>query len=346
MTRNAIVLMTALLPTIGHRHLIEFASNLVDGTVHVVLSSRDKEPIAGDSRVTALNAAFPFTKYKVIIHHHKENDAPQNPHQHFNFWKIWKDIVNKHVPGIRPTDVVVASEKYGIDLAKALGCEFIPCDIYREIYPVQGTSVRKYPLLQWEHILPEFKPYLMKTITIFGAESCGKTTMARRLANDMNGIYVPEWARGYLETIGPDITEEKMANIVDAQYASQKAVWARNEKPFIFQDTDLLSTIGYYRIYNGDIPSYIKEHVMTLFRPADLYVLMNDGIPFEPDILRYGGHKRESDMGFWSNLLNEFNCRFIQAPTGNHEKQTDSIKYEIESWYEKQLESIMLFERD
>jgi hypothetical protein len=37
---------------------------------------------------------------------------------------------------------------------------------------------------------------------------------------------------------------------------------------------------------------------------------MGANIPFEPDQLRYGGDKRETDDAFWIDLLNEFECNY------------------------------------
>jgi hypothetical protein len=37
---------------------------------------------------------------------------------------------------------------------------------------------------------------------------------------------------------------------------------------------------------------------------------MNDRIPFEKDILRYGGNKRESKTQFWIDLLDEFGLNY------------------------------------
>ena len=40
------------------------------------------------------------------------------------------------------------------------------------------------------------KPF---TVTIIGAESTGKTSLSRQLADTMDGDWVPEFARPYLE---------------------------------------------------------------------------------------------------------------------------------------------------
>src|SRR5574343_139183 len=99
-------------------------------------------------------------------------------------------------------------------MANVLGCKFMPCNRYRETVPIKGTTVRQNLMNNFEFILPEFQKYIRKTVTIFGAESCGKTTMTKYLSEKMNGWFVPEWAREYLETVGSEVTDERMRDII------------------------------------------------------------------------------------------------------------------------------------
>ena len=328
---NAIVLMTALVPTIGHKYLIDFAKNLlhhVDDKVHVILGTMDREPVNGGARFAALYRTY-MNDSSVKIHS-LHRDVPQEPSEHPDFWNVWKNIVNEFVD-VQPEDYFVASELYGIDMANILGCKFMPCNRYRETIPVKGTEVRHYLMDSFHLILPEFQKYVRKTVTVFGAESCGKTTMTRWLAKEMNGHFIPEWAREYLETVGAEITDEKMRAIVRGQYALQQT--AQNDlfnKPFIFQDTDLLSTVGYYRLWGGgtdddnDLVEYYAKQTKS-----DLYIVMNDQIPFEADPLRYGGDKRESQTQFWIDLLEEFDCDYMVVSNTDLKKQRREVALSV-----------------
>jgi HTH-type transcriptional repressor of NAD biosynthesis genes len=308
---NAIVLMTALVPTVGHKYLIDFAHNLVGpvNKVHVILGTMDREPIAGKLRYEAISNTY--KNNPDVIVHQLHGDVPQEPIEHPDFWAIWRDLVLNFVD-VQPDDYFVASELYGMDMANVLGCQFMPCNRYRETIPVKGTDVRQNLKGNFDQILPSFQKHIRKTITIFGAESCGKTTMTRWLAKELNGHFIPEWAREYLETVGAEVTDERMRAIIHGQYALQKT--AKNDlfnKPFIFQDTDLFSTVGYYRLWGGgtdqdnDLVEYYAKQTKS-----DLYIVMNDQIPFEEDPLRYGGNVRESKTQFWIDLLEEYGCTY------------------------------------
>lgn len=343
---DAIVLMTALVPTIGHKYLIDFAKNLIKpgGVVHVIVGTMDREPVDGESRFIAIRQAYGVNGHIKV--HHLHRDVPQDPSEHPDFWNLWRDTVREFVD-VKADDFFVASELYGMDMAKVLGCKFMPCNRYRETIDISGTKVRDQLMDNFEFILPEFQHHIRKTVTIFGAESCGKTTMAKALSEELNGWFVPEWAREYLETVGAEITDEKMRSIIHGQYALQKT--ARNDlfnKPFIFQDTDLFSTVGYYRLWGGgtdqdnDMVEYFAKKTKS-----DFYIVMNDGIPFEADPIRYGGDKRESKMQFWIDLLEEFKLPYYVANDKNQYLQTRDVCRVLIDFFDKEHKHIREYKR-
>ncbi len=341
---NAVVLMTALVPTVGHKYLIDFAKNLASGTVHVIVGTMDCEPVEGHLRYNAIKNTYANNRSVVV--HHLHRDVPQDPSEHPDFWNLWRDIVREFVD-VKPDDYFVASELYGMDMAHVLGCKFMPCNRYRETVPVKGTDVRHDLMDSFEFILPEFQKHIRKTVTVFGAESCGKTTMTRALARELNGHFVPEWAREYLETVGAEVTDERMLAIVHGQAALQKT--ARNDlfnKPFIFQDTDLFSTVGYYKLWGGgaDHDVDLCEHLAKRLK-SDLYIVMNDGIPFEPDPLRYGGDVRESKTQYWIDLLEEYNLPYYVVPLGTHAQQLNAVCREVIKRFEDAHKHIKEYER-
>lgn len=341
---KAIVLMTALVPTVGHKFLIDYAKNLAD-SVHVIVGTMDREPVDSSLRYESIKKTYEHRYINVIVHH-LHRDVPQEPSEHPDFWNVWKNIVNEFVD-VEPDDYFVASELYGIDMANVLGCKFMPCNRYREVVPVKGTNVRNDLMDSFEFILPEFQTHIRKTVTIFGAESCGKTTMSRWLAKELNGHFVPEWAREYLETVGAEITDEKMRAIIHGQYALQKT--AHNDlfnKPFIFQDTDLFSTVGYYRLWGGgtdednDLVEYYAKRTKS-----DLYIVMNDGIPFEADPLRYGGDVRESKTQYWIDLLEDFGCHYYVVKTTDQRLQQIEVAREIIKFFDDETKNIREYKR-
>lgn len=343
---DAIVLMTALVPTVGHKYLIDYAKNLVgiNGVAHVIVGTMDREPVKGTERYFAL--AGTYSGNSNVEFHHLHRDLPQDPSEHPDFWTVWRDVVREFVD-VKPDDYFVASELYGMDMARVLGCKFMPCNRYRETVPVKGTDVRMDLMDSFDQILPAFQQHIRKTVTVFGAESCGKTTMTRALSKELNGHFVPEWAREYLETVGADVTDERMQTIVHGQAALQRTARADLfNKPFVFQDTDLFSTLGYYRLWNGgtdhdvDLCEYLAKQLKS-----DFYIVMNDGIPFEADPLRYGGDKRESGMQYWIDLLEEFDLPYYAVPLGNQWQQTNAACRAVISMFDNAHAHIKNYKR-
>lgn len=345
---NAIVLMTALVPTVGHKYLIDFAKALgligYRDRVHVIVGTLEREPVKGNLRFDAISETYKNDPRVVV--HHLHRDVPQDPSEHPDFWGVWCDIVREFVD-VQPDDYFVASELYGMDMAHVLGCKFMPCNRYRETIPVKGTDVRNDLMDSFEFILPEFQKHIRKTVTVFGAESCGKTTMTRALAKELNGHFIPEWAREYLETVGAEVTDERMRAIIFGQAALQKT--AKNDlfnKPFIFQDTDLFSTLGYYRLWGGgtdhdvDLCEYLAKQLKS-----DFYIVMNDGIPFEADPLRYGGDKRESGMQFWIDLLEEFKLPHYVIPNTSKHMQTNYACSAVIEMFDESTQHIKKYKR-
>jgi HTH-type transcriptional regulator, transcriptional repressor of NAD biosynthesis genes len=340
--------VTALVPTVGHQHLVEFAANFMEqigGVLHVTISVRSFEPFgSGRERRRAFEEQFSHSN--VVLHDVVDDHAPQSDDGTEAFWDYWVKLAHSSTHADK-IDYVFASEPYGAKYAEKLGAEFIPCDIPRETFPVKGTPVRSDIMGKFDRVMPAFRQYLAKRITIFGADSTGKTTMARRLAAHptLGGTYLHEWARPYLECVGTEVNQSRMDNISVGQWSAQRSV-LRNGKttPFTYQDTDLLTTIGFFRIFNLE-PSYDVDEMFQQVK-GDLYIVMNSGIPFEPDPLRYGGDVRESSDQFWIDLLEEYKCNYYVVKATDRDEQHSEIETVLDDFARKAWYDIAEFQRD
>lgn len=310
---DGIILMTAIVPTTGHERLVRFARDFlaVNGAgessrLFLLISTRSGEPTDFRFRAEALRGEpGPVT---VVPVHHDDDAAPQSPSgpEDDEFWAYWRDVCASATGG-RRVGFVFASEAYGEDVARVMGAEFVPVDIPREVDQARGSEVRADLFRRWREVAPAARPPLTTTWVLFGQESVGKTTLSRLLADRMGGAFYHEWARPYLEAKGsPPVNNEVMSVIVRGQ-AALEAGAARDDRLLRFLDTDLLSTLGYYRLWGGKPDPLIFDALDASARDLrPRYLLLSDrGVPFEPDPLRYGGDRRESDMGFWEDLLKE-----------------------------------------
>lgn len=341
---NVIVLMTALLPTRGHADLIEFAAGLPGARVWVLLNGRTHEPFPSETRLAAVSEVFNANPH-VTVRLSLNDEAPQNPGDHPAFWAWWRAEINRNFPEVKEEwTYVVASEPYGAQVAHSLGARFMPYDPYRELNPIRSTDARKDPWGEWAQLLPLVRRELTLKATLFGQESVGKTTVSKLVAEKLDATWLFEWARPYLETVGPEVTLQAMAEIHAGQASVQAKAFREAATPAIVLDTDLFTTAGYYPIMGEAIPPAILRDAHRL--ASDVYYLMGDDIPFEADPLRYGGDRRESSWAYWRELLERESLPYVTVPPGQAMEKADFIARDLLTRFNERVASLAAFERE
>lgn len=304
-------------PTTGHLQLLQFANRVAPDGVVAIINTQPHEPFPKE-RVAALKAAIKrvgLAKRIKLIHYAKtiEQD-PSKP----GFWDMWQRMMIRF--GITPDDIIVASERYGKKLAEITGTQFYLYDIDRTINTAKATPIRVDPLAHFGDIIPEFQPYLRTRVTIFGAESTGKTTLSRELAEALDATWLFEYARPYLEETINEITPRSMTAIWQGQRALQEHAGEISTSPYIIQDTDLFSTVGYWQFPHwqstiGHCPGGLVRDALDL--KSDLYIVTQSNIPFEVDPLRYGGDKREGSDAYWIDICKQYKLPYIVLKTND-----------------------------
>jgi HTH-type transcriptional regulator, transcriptional repressor of NAD biosynthesis genes len=263
-------------PHLGHLYLGEFARNYVD-RLTIVVGSIAREPIPGALRYAWMRELFPFDE---VIH--LTDELPQQPSEHPAFWDLWRETLKRVLPA--PPDYVFASEAYGARLASELGAEFVPVDQARAAVPISGTAIRSDPLGSWDYLPRCVRPYFLKRVCVYGPESTGKTTLARRLAERFGTVMVPEYARTLLEAQDGRIATDDIPRIARGQRSSEDAL-ARNARGVLVCDTDLLTTVLWSDTLFGACPESVRREADL--RSYDLYLLLDVDVPWIPDIARY-----------------------------------------------------------
>jgi HTH-type transcriptional repressor of NAD biosynthesis genes len=315
--------MTAMPPTTGHLQLIQFANLLATDGVVVIMNTQPSEPFPKE-RVVAMQLALDRAGLNKVTIQHIDTAMEQDPMTP-GFWDMWQGILVGY--GITADDYIVSSETYGKKLAEITGAQFFPYDIDRSINPVKATPIRDNPLAHWNEIIPEFRHNIATTITIFGAESTGKTTLTRTLAKKLDATWLFEYARPFLENTENVITTDSMTGIWKGQKALQEQADNVRRNPYTLQDTDLFSTVGYWQFPHwqsrlGECPKALIDDALAL--QSDLYIVTKSNIAFEPDPLRYGGDKREGSDEYWINILEKYNLPYIVLEDSNMEKRIEA----------------------
>lgn len=282
-------------PHLGHVYLGEFAGRFVD-RLTIVVCSLKREPIPGELRFRWMRELFPFD---TVVH--LTDDLPQEPAEHPDFWNLWRSALQRVLPG--QPDYVFASEEYGWRLAEELGAAFVPVDRARSAVPVSGTAIRTDPAANWAYLPRCVRSYFVKRVCVFGPESTGKTTLARRLAEHFGTAWAPEYARTLLEASGRKVRVEDMERIARGQAASEDAL-ARNATRVLIADTDPLATLIWSHVLFGVVPPAVRE--LADARTADLYLLTEADVPWVADPVRY---RPDGGRDFFERCRAELNAR-------------------------------------
>jgi NadR type nicotinamide-nucleotide adenylyltransferase len=187
---TGLVIGKFLPPHRGHLHLIATAAAAVD-RLTVLLFSKAAEPIPGELRAAWMRELCPQAQ---VLHSAEEHPVDFGDPA---VWALWIGAIRRVLPA--GPDLVFSSEAYGDELARRLGARHVAVDRERRAVPVSATRIRAAPLANWEYLPPCVRPHYALRVAIVGAESTGKTTLARELAARRRTAWVPEFARAYLE---------------------------------------------------------------------------------------------------------------------------------------------------
>lgn len=122
-----------------------------------------------------------------------------------------------------------------------------------------------------------------KRIAVFGPESTGKTTLARRLAEHFGEPWAPEFAREFWDARGGTITAADLEAVGRGQMANEEAAAARAGR-VVFCDTDLLTcTLWNDALFPGACPSWVRAAADRRAREFALYLFCEADVPFAAD---------------------------------------------------------------
>ncbi|WP_340199679.1 AAA family ATPase [Ascidiimonas sp. W6] len=157
------------------------------------------------------------------------------------------------------------------------------------------------------------EPSNILKVVLYGPESTGKTTLSRQLANYYNTLWVPEYAREYLQDKWDK--EQKICEpndlipIAIGQIATENKL-TRKVSDILFCDTDLLETKVYSEAYYvGNCNPLLEKYALQ--NKYDLYLLTNIDVPWEKDDLRDKPDNREEMFIYFKQALDLYQRPYI-----------------------------------
>lgn len=138
-------------------------------------------------------------------------------------------------------------------------------------------------------------------IAVVGPESTGKSEMAEYLAQELDTLFVPEYARYYCEDLNRSYTLQDEMNMFYGQLALEDSLLAVVRQPLIICDTTFLTVKVWSDHLFGHTPERVLEELPV--RVYHRYLLMDIDLPWEDDPLRDFPDKREHFMQVWLEEL-------------------------------------------
>lgn len=164
---------------------------------------------------------------------------------------------------------------------------------------------------------------MLKKIAITGPESTGKSWLAQNLAREHKTLWVPEFAREYLNILKSDYTIEDVVEIAKGQLSREDRMISEAEN-FLFSDTEMLVCKIWTDFVFGNVPDFIKKAFENQY--YDLYLLCDIDLPWEPDPLREHPQSREIIFEKYQNALITADLPFVIISGYGKDRLDNAIK--------------------
>jgi NadR type nicotinamide-nucleotide adenylyltransferase len=304
-------------PHRGHKHLIDTARAQCDRLI-VVLPHHPSQKIPGELRKEWLEEIHPDCEIH-LVPDELDNDSEQ--------WAKWTiDYLG------RSPDVVFTSEDYGEPFARFMNCRHVMVDRERNTVPISGTKVRERPLEHLDFLEPCVRAYFVRRVVLIGAESTGKTTLAEKLAQHFNTIWVPEYGREYWENkvAGlsmdgplPGWTSDEFVTIAQEQQRRENEA-ARAANKILVADTNAFATGTWHERYMGHRSNDVDA--VSHSDRVDLYLLTEADFPFVQDGWRDGESIRDWMHGRFIEELARVNTPVLRLRGTFDDRMREAIR--------------------
>ena len=166
----------------------------------------------------------------------------------------------------------------------------------------------------------------MITVAFTGPECSGKTTLAKAMSEELNGVFVPEYVRSYFEGRSTSYELHDLDRIAQGQLDAVEQAIKKNPD-FLFIDTEMLVM----KIWSEEKFNAISTLISQAYQNQafDLIVLCKPDVPYEADELRENPHDRDRLYQIYLAELQQSNQNFIEAQ-GTLNERIQYLKTEIQ----------------
>jgi len=171
---------------------------------------------------------------------------------------------------------------------------------------------------------------MIRKIAITGPESTGKSLLAEQLAHHYKTVWVPEYARTYLEKLNHPYQETDIIKIAKGQIR-EELLRQNQASRFLFCDTEIVVVKIWSEVkYNRCHPWILK---MIENHRYDLFLLCDIDLPWEPDPLREHPDKRKFLFDLYHQELSGRKFPFYIVTGEGESRKSNAISF-IENYFQ------------
>ena len=164
----------------------------------------------------------------------------------------------------------------------------------------------------------------IRRIALIGPESSGKTALCMQLAEHYKTVWVPEYARTFMENLNRAYTYEDVVHCAREQMNAEDAL-AKTANRFLFCDTELINYKVWFEDKFKKIPDWLEGEIAK--RKYDLYLLTSPDLPWVQEAVRENPQRREYFFNLYKKELWERNFVFRIVSGSGEARLKNAIKY-------------------
>jgi HTH-type transcriptional regulator, transcriptional repressor of NAD biosynthesis genes len=259
----------------GHQLVLETALDECDAVTSLVYDSPEVTDIPLEVRAGWIRTLYP--RVQVIEARGGPSEVGYTPEVQARHERYVIETL-----GIRSVDRFYSSEPYGAHMSRALGALDRRVDAERARVPISGAAIRADPYAHREWLDPIVYRDHLTTAVFLGAPCTGKTTLARRLADELGAAWMPEYGREYWERHQVDrrLTPDQLLEIATG-HLEREDTRMMDARRYFFVDTNALTTAVFARYYHGGVDTRIEAMAAACVKRYDLVFLCGDEFEYQ-----------------------------------------------------------------
>ena len=163
----------------------------------------------------------------------------------------------------------------------------------------------------------------IKRIAVVGPECTGKSTLSSLLAKYYNTVWVPEYARHYIDRLDRPYEEKDLLRIAQGQTDAEDQL-SKDANKLIICDTDL----SVIKIWSEHKYGKCSQEILTKYyeREYDLYLLTDIDLPWKEDPQRENPEFRQYFHDLFKSELQQREVNFIEISGDHYSRQKEAIQ--------------------